>query len=191
MKPKGKDKSPAVIQVSDGRIRSVTKKVLELFGYAKDDLSGLHFEDFIAPDFRNIVSNNYSKMVAGNITRVHFKIDVLAKNGAAIPAEINASVSASKAGPVVTAVIRTIRPTKATTSNIRQLFTSARCLIWNATVKRKKGKFLWNITIANEDACRQFLPLKISKGQSTGTPGGLPFSRKTWPTWTLRAPMPC
>lgn len=156
----------AAILVKNAVIRSANKRMLEMFGYELSDLRGMPFEEFIAPEFRGAVLNNYARMVAGQITKIHFKLEVLSKNGAQVPAQIFASVIETRKGPYVMAQVRGFNSKKKHSRSIRQLFTSARCLIWNASVVKKEGRFVWTLTIANEDACRQFLPMKTGAGQS-------------------------
>lgn len=43
---------------------------------------------------------------------------------------------------------------------------SARCLLWHATVEEQEGQLVWDLRIAAEDAAQKLLPLEVKPGQS-------------------------
>ena len=51
---------------------------------------------------------------------------------------------------------------------LKQVLESARCLLWSATVnKDENNQFVWDYTIANEEAAQNFLPLKRTHSNYT------------------------
>lgn len=49
---------------------------------------------------------------------------------------------------------------------LRHVVRSARCLLWLGTVEERDGTFQWDISVPDEDAAQQFLPLVVSSGHS-------------------------
>mgnify|MGYP001766601752 CR=1 FL=1 len=67
---------------------------------------------------------------------------------------------------VIQVVLFDITERKRTEEELRQVLTSARCILWHSTVTRdKQGKQEWVINVSNEDAAEQLLPLKRKPGQ--------------------------
>lgn len=51
---------------------------------------------------------------------------------------------------------------------LKQVLESARCLLWSATLsKNEDNQFVWDYTIANEDAAQNFLPLNTNNSSYT------------------------
>ena len=59
-----------------------------------------------------------------------------------------------------------VTETKAAEKNLRDAMTWARCLVWNANVELRDGKFDWSVTVSNEDAALRWLRLQIRESQT-------------------------
>jgi diguanylate cyclase (GGDEF)-like protein/PAS domain S-box-containing protein len=53
-----------------------------------------------------------------------------------------------------------------TEENLRAVLTSARCLIWHATVKRQDGRYLWDVSSGDDNAAERWLPIERHPGES-------------------------
>jgi PAS domain S-box-containing protein len=67
---------------------------------------------------------------------------------------------------VIQVIMFDITERRRTEEQLRQVLTSARCILWHSTVtEHDNGTFEWLINVSNEDAAEQLLPLKRHPGQ--------------------------
>lgn len=67
---------------------------------------------------------------------------------------------------VIQVVMFDITERKKAEEQLRQVLTSARCILWHATVtEHDNDAFEWQINVSNEDAAEELLPLKRRSGQ--------------------------
>lgn len=155
-----------IILLQDKRVEYANKRIFDLTGYTEKEVIHRPFTEFLAPEYRDSVMMNYARLASGQLLRSRNRIEVVTKDGAYVPVEINASGVTTGGKRSVAVIFSLITAHKQSPKNIRQVFADMRCLVWHAIVTKIGGRFFWNMTISNEDACHGFLPLKMRQDQS-------------------------
>ncbi|UCF08875.1 MAG: PAS domain-containing protein, partial [Thermoplasmata archaeon] len=92
---------------SSMRITFITENVKEFLGHSAGEIIGKNFIDFIAPDIKKMVIDNFKRRVAGKKVPSLYEISIVRKDGWIIPVEIN--VSLRKRGSKVLGIVATAR----------------------------------------------------------------------------------
>ena len=79
-----------IIIIKDGLVKFANPKMLEMTGFSPDEAIGSCFVDFVPPEYKASVAENYQRRVSGEEVPNNYEIEILAKDGGRIPVEINA-----------------------------------------------------------------------------------------------------
>jgi len=71
----------AIVVVQDGLIKFVNRNAMELTGYSEQEFAAKPFTEFIHPDDRNIVVENYMKRVKGEPVPIRYSFRVITVEG--------------------------------------------------------------------------------------------------------------
>jgi PAS domain S-box-containing protein/putative nucleotidyltransferase with HDIG domain len=71
----------ALAVVQDGFVRKVNASLLELTDYSEDELTSRSFLEFIHPDDRQMVAENYAKRLQGREAPVAYNFRIITKHG--------------------------------------------------------------------------------------------------------------
>jgi PAS domain S-box-containing protein len=82
--------SEAIIVAQNGMLAFVNRKTTELLGHSGPDLMGKPFSEYIYPDDRTMVVDNYAKRMKGESVPPRYEFRVLSVDGSAKWVEINA-----------------------------------------------------------------------------------------------------
>jgi PAS domain S-box-containing protein len=96
----------------DGVLRFVNSKMVEMTGFSKKEMLGRPFTDYVAPEYRAVVSDCYQKRISGKPAPRNYEIELLAKDGSRIPAEISATRIEYGGKPASMGIIRDVTERK-------------------------------------------------------------------------------
>ncbi|MGB9854002.1 MAG: PAS domain-containing sensor histidine kinase [Candidatus Bathyarchaeales archaeon] len=103
--------SAGVAIIQDGKLVFVNKRCLEVGGYSKEELIGLPFEKIVDEKYRQIMMERYIRKLQG-APPATFEIELIAKNGKRVPAEIGGSLISYQGRPAVLVILRDISERK-------------------------------------------------------------------------------
>jgi len=116
----------AILQ--DGCVAYANAKVTEMLGYSFEELSSKPFEQFVAPEERDVVLERYRMRMAGEVTPTSYEISLLCKDGQERRVEVAAGLATYRGRPADLAVLRDIterteieRRTRLVADRIRRL----------------------------------------------------------------------
>ncbi|MDO8635394.1 MAG: PAS domain S-box protein, partial [Dehalococcoidia bacterium] len=82
-----------IVVIQDGMVKFVNTQIIQMTGFQTEEALGKPFLDFVSPAYRLLVSERYQKRISGEPVPDRYEIDILSRDGKAIPVEINASIS--------------------------------------------------------------------------------------------------
>lgn len=85
-------KDPIYVHDLSGIYLSVNPAAEKLSGYARDEILGKHFSDFIAPEYIEQLNASLRKKRQGELTHTTYEVELIAKNGRRVPVEVNTSL---------------------------------------------------------------------------------------------------
>jgi PAS domain S-box-containing protein len=103
-----------VVIIQDGRISFANSKMTDITGTPPAESIGRAFVDFIAPEYRKFVADNYLKRIRGEKCPGRYEIEILNKEGICCPVEICAKAIEYEGKLADMAVIRDITERKRT-----------------------------------------------------------------------------
>jgi len=112
-----------------GKVKFANSKVLELFGYSLEETLEKSFIDFIAPEYRKAVMEQYGKRIAGKKPQTRYELELNTKDGRKIPVEINASLIEYEGKNADLAIVRDISERKKVESQLIESEKKYRTLI--------------------------------------------------------------
>jgi len=101
-----------IVIIQDGLIKFVNPKVLELSGFAPEEVLGKPFRDVVAPEHLEIARERYMKRMSGEELPSRYEIETITKNGSRVPIEVSASLIEYKGKPADMAILRDITERK-------------------------------------------------------------------------------
>ncbi len=109
-----------IIIIQDGLLKFVNKKMLEIAAFLPDEVIDKPFIDFVSPEYKSIVIDNYQRRISGKEVRNNYEIEIIAKDGSYVPFEINASRIEYEGRPADMAILRNITERKRAEEILRQ-----------------------------------------------------------------------
>ena len=106
---KGND---GVLIVQDGLLKFANPMISKITGFSLQETIGRSFVDFVYPNYRSSVQNNYRKRINGEKATDRYEIKIRSKDGKNVPVEINANAIEYEGRPADMAVIRDITERK-------------------------------------------------------------------------------
>lgn len=100
---KGND---GIIIIQDNIFKFANSIMYEMTGFAKEEVIGKPFLDFVVPEFRQIVGERYEKRMKGHNIPNRYEIEIISKGGKNISIEINATQIEYEGKPADMAMIR-------------------------------------------------------------------------------------
>ncbi|MEM2959311.1 MAG: PAS domain S-box protein, partial [Candidatus Jordarchaeaceae archaeon] len=101
-----------IIIIQDGILKFVNTASIDLAGYKPEELKDANFLDFVAPDYRELVLQRYNDRLAGKKVPPIYEIEILNKDGAPLPVELNAAPINFQGKPADLVFIRDITERK-------------------------------------------------------------------------------
>lgn len=102
----------AVILIQDGLIKYANPAVSSIINLSPKDIIGKPMIDHVAPDFRKLVTENYTKRMHGEVVDTRYEFEVIDKNGNSLPVESNSSIITYEGKPADIAILRDISRAK-------------------------------------------------------------------------------
>jgi PAS domain S-box-containing protein/putative nucleotidyltransferase with HDIG domain len=139
-----------VVIVQDGRIRFANKAAAKLGSYDNtEELIGEEIGPFIAPQFRELVSETYQRVIAGETAPGIFEIAILDRKGKKVPVEVNAGITYYEGHPAAIVIARDVAERRRAEKRIRYFSEFTKNIIESTQVGiyalDKKGTVLiWN-----------------------------------------------
>ncbi len=121
-----------IIIIQEGMVKFANSKMVEMTGFSLDEAIGKSFIDFVAPEYKESVIENYRGRLSGEAVPNSYEIELLAKNGSRIPVEINASRIEYEGKSADMAIVRDITERKRADNALRQSEERYRDLFDNA-----------------------------------------------------------
>jgi len=84
--------SDGIVVVQDFLIKFANSKMLELTGHTTKEIQDKPFLSFIAPDYIDLIENNYKKRLAGKRVEPNYKVKIVKKNGQQLSVEVRGSM---------------------------------------------------------------------------------------------------
>ena len=82
-----------IIIIQNGLVKFANTRLIHMTGFQPGEALGKPFLDFVSPAYRPLVSERYQKRISGQSVPDRYEIEILSRDGKAIPVEINASIS--------------------------------------------------------------------------------------------------
>ena len=101
-----------IVIIQDGILKFVNRKMVEITGFKKEEVIGRPFWRFVAREHKNFVSNINARRLKGDKTPERYEIEIISRNKAKIPVEINASILDYEGKKASVAIIRDIADRK-------------------------------------------------------------------------------
>jgi PAS domain S-box-containing protein len=114
---KGND---GIVIIQGGLLKFVNQKMVELMGFAINELIEKPFIDFIVPEFKESTLDRYKKRISGEKLSRNYETEIISKDSERIPVEISASLIEYEGKPADMAIIRDTTERKRTEEKIRQ-----------------------------------------------------------------------
>jgi diguanylate cyclase (GGDEF)-like protein/PAS domain S-box-containing protein len=95
-----------IVILQDGLLKYANSKMMEITQYTMEETIGKVFIDFISPKYKISVIDRYKRRMTGEEVPNKYEIEIISKNGKAIPVEINASCMEYKGKLADMAVVR-------------------------------------------------------------------------------------
>ncbi len=118
-----------IVFIQDGILQYSNSKMLEIAGYTEKEVVGKPFINFIAPEHKEMLIDNYRKRLAGEKALDRYELNMLGKNGKKIYTEVSASLVKIKNKLVDFAIIRDITQRKKIDAALADEATRRRILI--------------------------------------------------------------
>ena len=83
----------------EGNFTSVNRAAERLSGYSRAEVIGRPFRDFVAPEFRPLLTKMTELKLAGQQSTV-FEVDLVTKDGNRVPIELNTQLKSVDGKPV-------------------------------------------------------------------------------------------
>ena len=136
-----------IVILQDGALKWANRKILDLTGLTEGKALGRQFAEFVAPDYKTLVTERYKKRLSGETLPDIYDIDLIGSDGARIPVEINVSVISYYQKPATLCIVRDITERKKAEEKLRHnqaLLASVMDGTSDAVfVKDREGKYLF------------------------------------------------
>jgi len=83
-----KMKEGFMVDDMEGKITFANEEYLKIFGFAEDDVTNLRLEDYVAPEYHEILRSRHNRRVAGETVPDVFEYEGIRKNGKRIWVEV-------------------------------------------------------------------------------------------------------
>ena len=149
-----------VVIVQDGLFKFANPATAELIGYdAPEELIGNEFMPFIAPEFKEMVAEKHRNTMAGVGTPLIFEIDILKRDGAKAPVELNTGMIQYEGHPAAIVTVRDLTERKRAEKRITYFSEFAKNIIESTqvgiyAVDRKGTVQIWNYGMESQFGVR-------------------------------------
>lgn len=109
-----------ILVIQDARMAYANPSVLDLIGYAWDELEGREFLPFVHPDFREMVLANYRKRITGEPVEPRYDLQILHRSGEPVWVELGAVVIPWQGRPATLSFVSDIRARKRAEAALRE-----------------------------------------------------------------------
>ncbi len=109
-----------IIIIQDGLMKFINTKMIEMSGYSTEEAVNKSFIGFVSPGYQAIVAERYKRRLAGEEVPRYYEIEIIAKDGTAIPVEINASIIEYESKPADMAIVRDITERRQAEQQLRE-----------------------------------------------------------------------
>jgi PAS domain S-box-containing protein len=106
------ESNDGIVIIQEDLLVFANPKMLELSGFAMEEVQGRPFSDFIAPEHLEKVREWYTKGVSGEELPSRYEIEVITRDGSKMPIEVSASLIEYHGRPAVIAILRDITERK-------------------------------------------------------------------------------
>ncbi|MDP3937171.1 MAG: PAS domain S-box protein, partial [Deltaproteobacteria bacterium] len=136
------------------------------YGYPERAIRGMNVTEFIAPPYRNqfrsllrkLLRNQHSVIEATHVRRDASRFNV----------EVSSWVLRGGKRPWLVSILRDVTERRRTENALELVLSSARCLLWQATVDSPGSSARWAPAPLDDLAAQAFLPLRLRRGEGYG-----------------------
>ena len=123
-----------IIVIQDGAIKFANQQILKMTGFSMEETNGKKLADFVTPEYGSLVTERYSRRMAGEDVPPRYELEIMGKKGEHIPVEINASIIEHEGRPGDMAIIRDITERRKAEEALKESEEKYRLLVENIPV---------------------------------------------------------
>ena len=101
-----------IVMIQDGRTVYRNPYYEKLIGYSLDETKERDFAEVIAPEYREVVRENYQKRIRGQEVDIPYEVEVITKSGERVALEVRSTLVQYKGRPAIMAVMSNITDRK-------------------------------------------------------------------------------
>jgi len=118
-----------IVIIQDGLVGFVNSASPKLLGYARDELVGKPFLEYVAPEFRDTVTQRYRDRMAGEEPPPIYEVALLRKDSTRLPVEINATQIVYRNAQAVLVFLRDVSERKRVEKTLRERDQEIRAIV--------------------------------------------------------------
>jgi PAS domain S-box-containing protein len=107
--------------VQDGVLKFINEQAIQIIGYAKEEVMGTHFEEFIHPTETERVREKYLRLMSGKEENQQYESVLIMKDGRTLDVEMNATTTNYDGRRATLVFVRDITERKLLESKLRQV----------------------------------------------------------------------
>lgn len=119
----------AIIIIQNGIVEFANSAAVELTGFDSKEIVKKEFLDFIGPEYMDMVMKRYTDRLAGKDVPQIYEIEIMTKDGLAVPIEVNNSIVEYDGNEAILTIIRNLTERRAIEEKWRSIAESAQDII--------------------------------------------------------------
>jgi PAS domain S-box-containing protein len=155
----------------DGRILRVNRALCDYLGYDESELLTLTNCELTHPDDLGADTANIQSLLNGERVVYSMEKRYVRKDGSTVWGDLTVSLVRATDGTPLYFVsqVQDFTRRKQVEETLQRVTSSARCILWHATVRREDDAMKWDIHVLDDAAAQNVIPLDVLPGNDYAT----------------------